>query len=89
MRRIGRGVYATGKYAKGECQRCGHEVPYTSLRFDGYQPNLRVCQDCWDPPHPQEEPLVVNDPIALRHPAPRLSIPDGEGDAAPEIEADD
>lgn len=45
---------ATGKYAKGECQRCGWPWPLLELRkeWTGY----KVCPDCYEPKHPQLYP---------------------------------
>jgi hypothetical protein len=39
------------------------------LVFDGYYPNLRVCEGCYDPPQPQERFVTVTDPVALYKPA--------------------
>lgn len=66
--------YATGRYAVGFCKKCGLNFAYGDLVDDGETPGLRVCQECYDPKHPQERPARAYDPIALRKPAPE-SIP--------------
>lgn len=55
--------------AKGLCQRCGLKYMLWELVFDGYFPNLRVCNGCYDPPQPQERLAIVSDPEALYKPA--------------------
>lgn len=78
--------YASGRHALAECQRCGFRVRYVDLVDDGSMPGLRVCTTCFEPHHPQEDPPEVGpDAVALHRPSPELSIPDGEGDAAPDI----
>lgn len=62
-------MYARGSMAKGLCQRCGLKFMLWELVFDGYFPNLRVCDGCYDPPQPQERLAVVSDPEALYKPA--------------------
>lgn len=62
-------MYARGSMAKGLCQRCGLKYLLWELVFDGYYPNLRVCNACYDPPQPQERLAVVSDPEALYKPA--------------------
>ena len=46
-----------------ECMRCGGKVLASDLLHDGRNQSLLVCgkPGCWDPPHPQERPFVVND----------------------------
>ena len=53
---------------------------YRDLVEDGHVPGLLVHPDWWEPKHPQEIPVKVDDPIALRRPAPEISVPDGSGD---------
>jgi hypothetical protein len=62
-------MYARGSMAKGLCQRCGLKFMLWELVFDGYFPNLRVCDGCYDPPQPQERLAIVSDPEALYKPA--------------------
>jgi hypothetical protein len=53
---------------------------YRDLVEDGHIPGLLVHPDWWEPKHPQEIPVEVEDPIALRRPAPEISVPLGYGD---------
>ena len=52
---------------------------YRDLVEDGHVPGLLVHPDWWEPKHPQEIPVTVDDPIALYRPAPEISIPEGYG----------
>jgi len=63
-------AYAQGNKAWGLCQRCGLRFLYRELIFDGYFPNLRVCEGCYDAPQPQEKLAIVSDPAALWKPSP-------------------
>lgn len=62
-------MYARGTIAWGLCQRCGLRYYLRELVFDGYFPNLRVCNGCYDAPQPQERLAIVTDPVALYKPA--------------------
>jgi hypothetical protein len=53
---------------------------YRDLVEDGHISGLLVHPDWWEPKHPQENPVRVDDPVALWRPAPELSKPPGEGD---------
>ena len=61
----GGGSYARGTKALAICERCAKKIPYRELRMDGQYPDLKVCDDCWDPKHPQEYLPDVFDPITL------------------------
>jgi hypothetical protein len=70
--------FASGKKAISECDRCGQRFLLKLLRREvikGKNYDLLVCQECWDPDHPQlhlgEYP--VDDPQALRNPRPDRS----------------
>ena len=65
---MGSGQYARGDNALGICERCAEKVLLKELRPDGYLTDLQVCNDCWDPPHPQERLPDVHDPVTLRDP---------------------
>lgn len=69
--------YAKGRNAVAECQRSGQKMRYRDLVEDGHVPGLLVHPDWWEPKHPQEIPVEIDDPIALFRPAPEISIPDG------------
>jgi hypothetical protein len=63
--------FASGKYGWGMCDRCGIRARLASLRFEsvmGRINNLKTCESCWDPDHPQNflPKYVQNDPQALR-----------------------
>lgn len=66
--------YAKGRNAIAECQRSGQKMRYRDLVEDGHVPGLLVHPDWWEPQHPQEIPVTVDDPIALYRPAPEISI---------------
>lgn len=61
-------AYAVGKYAWGQCGKCGLRVRYLELVSDGQFRHLRVCPSCYDPRHPQERLKPVSDPVALWRP---------------------
>tara|TARA_R100000951_G_scaffold114161_3_gene117829 strand:- start:4738 stop:5040 length:303 start_codon:yes stop_codon:yes gene_type:complete len=61
--------YASGKYSKGICDRCGFEYPYGSLQKEWN--NLKVCPECFETKHPQlEPPPPPFEPEALYDPRP-------------------
>ena len=72
--------YARGRNAVAECQRSGQKMRYRDLVEDGHVPGLLVHPDWWEPKHPQEIPVEIDDPIALYRPAPEISIEPGYGD---------
>jgi len=62
-------AYASGKYAKAMCDRCGFEYEYTQLKKEWN--GLKTCPTCFEPKHPQLEPLLnFLEPQALRDPRP-------------------
>lgn len=61
--------YASGKYSKAMCDRCGFEYEYTQLKKEWN--GLKTCPTCFEPKHPQLEPLLnFIEPEALRDPRP-------------------
>lgn len=63
--------YASGKYARAECDRCGDVYKYTQLQEEWN--GLRTCPKCWEPKHPQLDPPKARaDGEALRHPRPMV-----------------
>lgn len=67
--------YAVGKRALGICDRCGftyklHDLQY--LVVNRQSTGLKVCDDCWEPDHPQNEHgrYPIRDVQALRDPRP-------------------
>ena len=70
--------FASGKWAIAECDRCGQRYKLKELRKEIIKTknyNLLVCQECWDPDHPQLQlgMYPVDDPQGLRDPRPDLS----------------
>ena len=75
------GAFASGKYAWGECMRCGARRRYVDLVNDGQKPGLRVCPDgCRDMKHPAEKQFNAQDAQGLKHPAPDVDD-DSDGDS--------
>ena len=71
-------AYATGKFAKGLCDRCGFEYKLLELKEEWN--GLKVCSNCYEPKHPQLEPLRAKaDPEALYKPRPNNDVDAGEG----------
>lgn len=67
--------FASNKRAVAICDVCGFQYKLKELRkliVKGRDTNVKACQECWDPDHPQlhlgEYP--VDDPQALRDPRP-------------------
>ena len=63
--------YASGKHAFGFCDRCGFRVKLSSMLTEtvaNNPNNVRVCQTCYDPDHPQnfQGRFPIDDPQALR-----------------------
>jgi len=71
-------AYAKSTKALGICDRCGFRYPYPKLvkEWTGF----RVCQECYEPKHPQLiPPKNVSDPEALYKPRPNNDNEAGEG----------
>ncbi len=81
--------YARGSRALGECARSGIKMLRRNMVEDGQFPGLLVHPRWKEDKHPQETPPDVDDPIAIYRPAPEQSVPEDEGEAAPELEFDD
>ena len=67
--------YAKGKKAFGFCDRCGFRYDLKDLKSETVNlvsTNLLVCEECWDPDHPQNMlgRIRYDDPQALRNPRP-------------------
>jgi hypothetical protein len=61
------------------CDVCGIRAKLHSLRTEtkmGRQVNIRACETCWDPDHPQNflPKFVQNDPQALRFARPDTGL---------------
>ena len=71
-------AYATGKFAKALCDRCGFEYKLLELREEWN--GLKTCKSCYEPNHPQLAPLTATaDPEALYKPRPNNDHEVGEG----------
>jgi NAD-dependent SIR2 family protein deacetylase len=71
-------AYALGKFAKGLCDRCAFEYKLSELREEWN--GAKVCPDCYEPKHPQLEPLTATaDPESLYRPRPNNDHEEGEG----------
>lgn len=71
-------AFASGKHAFGYCDRCGFRYKLSRLKKEKQNEttqNLLVCQDCFDPDHPQNRlgRIDYSDAIGLREPRPDLS----------------
>ena len=65
-------AFAVGKESQAICDRCGFQYYYLDLKKEWN--GLFVCPECYEPKHPQLEPIHnVSDPEALRFPRPNLS----------------
>jgi hypothetical protein len=65
--------FASGKYSIAECDRCGQQFKLKKLRTEiikTKQYDLKVCEECWDPDHPQLllGMYPVDDPQGVRGP---------------------
>lgn len=65
--------FAAGKKAISMCDRCGQQFKLKTLKEEVIKTkryNLLVCDECWDPDHPQLQlgMYPVDDPQALRNP---------------------
>jgi hypothetical protein len=65
--------FAAGKKAVAMCDRCGQRFKLKTLKEEVIKTkrfNLLVCEECWDPDHPQLQlgMYPVDDPQALRNP---------------------
>lgn len=70
--------FASGKYSIAECDRCGQRYKLKQLKMEVIKTKLyqlKVCQECWDPDHPQLQlgMYPVDDPQAVRQPRPDIT----------------
>tara|TARA_B100000900_G_C20515444_1_gene689849 strand:+ start:20 stop:844 length:825 start_codon:yes stop_codon:yes gene_type:complete len=62
-------AYASGKFSKAQCDRCGFVYDYPELKTEWN--GLKTCPTCYEIKHPQLDPIRhVIDPEALREPRP-------------------
>jgi len=67
--------FASAQKALGICDVCGFQYPLRTLRnliVKNRDTNVKACQECWDPDHPQLRlgEFPVDDPQAIRNPRP-------------------
>lgn len=67
--------FAAGKRAISLCDRCGMQFLLKDLKkltIKTTQVDIKVCNECWEPDHPQLQlgMYPVEDPQALRDPRP-------------------
>ena len=65
--------FASGKRSIAMCDRCGQRFKLKQLKEEVIKTkryNLLVCEECWDPDHPQLQlgMYPVDDPQAVRNP---------------------
>lgn len=66
-------MFASGKFAIAECDRCGFRFKLTDLKKLIVKTKvvaIKVCRECWEPDQPQLQlgMYPVNDPQAVREP---------------------
>ena len=62
-------AFAVGKKSQVICDRCGYQYPYLTLQKEWN--GLLVCEECYEPKHPQLDPPYSRpDPEALQNPRP-------------------
>lgn len=72
-------AFAAERLALGVCARCGFQYELKTLRYltiRAKKTNLRVCEACWEPDHPQHKQgmFPIYDPQALQNPRPDSSL---------------
>ena len=71
-------AYATGKFARALCDRCGFEYKLNELKEEWN--GAKTCPSCYENKHPQLEPTRAKaDPEALYKPRPNNDVEGGEG----------
>ena len=70
--------FASGKNSIAQCDRCDQRFKLTQLKREvikGRNYELLVCNECWDPDHPQLHlgEFPVDDPQGVRNPRPDRS----------------
>ncbi len=70
-------AYASGKYAYSICDRCGFRYRYLDMRTEW--DHTRVCPECYEPKHPQLDPVhPPNDAEALWQARPDVPLPQAQ-----------
>lgn len=68
-------TFASGKWSIALCDTCGRQIDYRALKslvVNMTPTGLLVCDECFDPDHPQYQVGMwpIDDPQALRDPRP-------------------
>ena len=63
--------FASGKFSIAMCDRCGQQFKLKKLKYEVIKTKLyqlKVCEECWDPDHPQLQlgMYPVDDPQAVQ-----------------------
>ena len=71
--------YTSGKHTIAECDRCGFRYKLKQLKslyVRTTDTHIKVCNNCWEPDHPQnmQGMYPVDDPQAVRNPRPDNSL---------------
>ena len=67
-------AYGSGRYAYFICDTCGFRYPYKEAK--GNWENFRVCNECYEPKHPQlDPPRIGSDAEQLWRPRPDVPLP--------------
>lgn len=70
-------AYASGKYAYFICDTCGFRYEYKTAKTTWE--NYRVCRECYEPKHPQLDPVYVRaDAESLWKPRPDVPLPQSQ-----------
>ena len=70
-------AYASGKFALALCDRCSFEYKLNELKKEWN--GSKVCQECYEPKHPQLEPPHLSvDAEALWKPRPDVPLPQSQ-----------
>lgn len=65
--------FANGTQSKAICDRCGFKYYYLQLKKEWT--GFRTCMECWEPKHPQLDPIYPpTEPQALYQPRPDVII---------------
>ena len=70
--------FSSGKYAIAQCDRCNFRYKLKELKtytLKTKNVNMLVCEQCWDPDHPQLQlgMYPVEDPQVVRNPRPDIT----------------
>ena len=78
------GKYASAKYTIAECDRCGFQFKLKKLKnlyIKRNDTNIKVCNECWEPDHPQnmQGMHTVHDAQGVQDPRPSKNLDEQRG----------